>query len=757
MLTSARGSAVERPAPGWETDGEPPADPTTYRGLRLDPFQRRAMRAVSRNRSVIVSAPTGTGKTLIADYLVERALAAGRRVIYTAPIKALSNQKFDEYCHLCGEERVGILTGDVSIRPDAPLCIMTTEILRNQLITGDDRLADLAWVVFDEIHYIASDRGIAWEESIILLPPETRVLGLSATIGNLNALAAWVEETLGQPVERIRQSRRAVPLTVRYATPAGVCTLRQAHEHALRGDYEGTRMHHLGLVRVAAEEGGLPALYFVFSRLGTEERAREAAASQPFLDAVGSRAVELALAEMAEQAPGAHELKGTLRHCLLRGVGFHHAGLLPATKRVVETLYARGLIPLLYCTETFAVGVNYPVRSVVLETTRKFDGRGFRPLSAQEFQQMTGRAGRRGKDARGFAFIGVDGRDREPPQDYAAAPLEPLHSQFFVTESTALNLLRTFGRERALAILARTFRAYQRRQAAAASRDRLEELFAERARLWAAGCPHLGTAACPLDRRRLLAERSAYRGRRRRQRHRRSRLSMDRMLMEIEVQLAVPEDCPKQPAACEPLTAPYAALRERIAVAEADVEREGGADQYREELDRVLSLLHGLGYVDGGDRLLPRGEVARHLHVEPLLLTELIFDGFFHREDEDTIGAVLAAVDYDARHDDACYGLPQPSASREVERTARRLRAQGAVVRFDPVVGPLVHAWSRGVPFATLVRHTSIQDGDFIGAVRRAIDLLRQLRAAAREDPALVEKFHRCAARLDRDEAQVLF
>jgi len=728
----------------------------TYRGLVLDPFQRRAMRALAADQSVLVSAPTGTGKTLIADFLVERALAKGQRVVYTAPIKALSNQKFDDYCRLCGADRVGILTGDVSIRPDAPLCIMTTEVLRNQLITGDERLQDLAWVVFDEIHYIASDRGIAWEESIILLPPGTRILGLSATVANLDALAAWISETLGQPVVQVRQTKRAVPLTIRYVTPTAVGTYRVARRVYEAAPRRPRRIHHLRLVEVAAQQDGLPALYFVFSRVGTEQRALEAAEAFQFLSDAEVRAVEAALAELEAQYPGAHELRGPLRRCLLRGIGFHHAGLLPATKRVVETLYGRGLIRLLYCTETFAVGVNYPVRSVILESTRKFDGREFRPLTAQEFQQMTGRAGRRGKDVRGFAFVGVDGRDPEPPPDYHHLPLEPLHSQFFVTESTALNLVRAFGRERALDVLARNFREFQRRQEVAAQEAELAALRAERERLWAAGCPHLGTAACPLVREELLERREVLRQRRRHRRRARDRRAIDREVAEIDATLSVPEDCPKEPAPCRRLLAPFREVEAAIRALEAAVAAQRGRDPYREELDRVTALLERLGYLRG-EQLLPRGEVARHLHVEPLLLTELLFDGFFHREDEDTIAAVLAAVDYDPRHDDACFGLPPVPATHEVERIARRLRSLGAEVRFEPVVSPLVYAWSRGAGFSGLMKHTTIQEGDFVGAVRRAIDLLRQLSGAAREDPLLVAKFRRASARLDRDEARVLF
>ena len=742
------------------TDVKAQAAPLHYRGFELDPFQIRAVAAIQAGKSVLVSAPTGTGKTLVADYLVERAAKAGQRVVYTAPIKALSNQKFDEYCALCGPEHVGLLTGDVAIRPEAPLCIMTTEVLRNQLITADVRLTDLAWVVFDEIHYIASERGTAWEESIILLPRGVRLLGLSATVGNLGLLAAWIAQTTGIPVEQVRETQRAVPLQVRYVTPEGVGGYAQAKRFAsaAEGEYgRRPRLHHLDLVRTLVREEALPALYFVFSRLGTEERAQEAAERFSFLDAKAERASADALAEVAARYPGARELRGVLGRCLLRGVGFHHAGLLPATKRAVETLYGRGLVPLLYCTETFAVGVNYPVRGVALESGRKFDGTRMRPLTVQEFQQMTGRAGRRGKDARGLAFIGVDGRDRGQLPNYGALPLEPVASQFAVTETTALNLLRTFGRERALDVLSRNFREFARRRDEGVERERLGSLIQEREQLWAQGCPHLGTAACPLEREQLRALEQAARRNRRNRRNRRGRLAADQALADVARALRTPMDCPKpSPDPCRPLVQPFARLQSRLQAAKLELRGVSERAHYRAELDRVCALLERLGYI-AGERLLARGEVARHLHVQPLLLTELLFDGFFHREPLAVIAAVLGAVDYDARHDDACYGLPKLGAIAEVERLVRRLRAEGGDIGFDPVVSPLVYGWASGMDFGALMQHTTIQEGDFIGAVRRAVDLLRQLRQGSRGDDALAARLDEVGALLDRDEARVLF
>lgn len=729
--------------------------PETFHGLQLDLFQRQAIAGINAGHSVLVAAPTGTGKTLIADYLAERTIGAGGRVVYTAPIKALSNQKFEDYCALLGEERVGILTGDVSIRPDSPLCIMTTEILRNQLVSGQVAEDQLAWVIFDEIHYIASDRGIAWEESLILLPPSVRVLGLSATVSNLDALASWMEETSGSPVVSVREDRRAVPLHIRYVTPDGLLPYTRVRQAQRSLRWQSRQCDHLDIVAAMVEEEALPALFFVFSRAGTEERARKAARRYHFLDAAELRALDAALVELEERLGGNRDIHRALGECLRSGIAFHHAGLLPTTKHIVETLYGKGLIKLLYCTETFAVGVNYPVRSVAMEGARKFDGSSFRPLTVQEFQQMTGRAGRRGKDAVGYAFIGIDGREHDPLPNYPYLPLEPVESRFFVTESTALNLLDTFGRDRALDVLARNFREYQRRQQRAAQANRLNALLAERDALRQEGCSNLGTAACPLERAHLLRLEVEYRNRRRHRRHKRARSRVDAYLAELREKLQTPAHCPKTPDPCRKLIAPFAQVQRRIAALQQTMEQTAAVQNYRDEMEHTLGVLERLGYVEAGT-LLPRGQVARNIYVMPVLLTELIFEGFFHAEPEDVINAVLAGVDYDARRDDACYGLPQVGAVHTVKRMARRLSELGATIRFDPSIAPLIAAWSRGMTLADLMQHTSVQDGDLISAVRRTIDLLRQLKHAVRDDPGLVAKLNRCAKRIDRDEARVV-
>ncbi len=251
----------------------------TFRGFFLDKFQEEAFQAIDEGRSVLVAAPTGTGKTLVADYLIEKALSRGQRAIYTAPIKALSNQKFREFSRRFGKERIGIITGDVVQNGEAEILIMTTEILRNMSIMRDAALDDVASVVFDEIHFIDSDRGAAWEESLIFIPKGIRILGLSATIPNVDELAEWLGQVRGERPVVVREERRAVPLRqLFFNQKTGLTDLQVLHKQAA----ELLPSSHLDLVRAIRKEY-LPCLYFVFSRRMCEEKAAELGLGTNFL------------------------------------------------------------------------------------------------------------------------------------------------------------------------------------------------------------------------------------------------------------------------------------------------------------------------------------------------------------------------------------------------------------------------------------------------------------------------------------------
>lgn len=447
-----------------------------YKGHTLDLFQEKAIHAIEQNKSVVVSAPTGSGKTLIADYIIERDVKQGVRVIYTAPIKALSNQKYKEFSQEYGEENVGLLTGDVVKNPDALVLIMTTEIYRNMAIVGDPIIEHVSYVVFDEIHYINDiERGYVWEESIIFSKPHIRVLCLSATIPNAEEFARWIEAIKGHPVEIVRHEKRAVPLHIGfYDKELGVTTLEKLKEIIDIPDYDYFRGRsrrrrpdiplpsHVDLIADIADK--LPCLFFSFSRSACQRKAMELAKKNLFK--ANPEISALVSEKLNDAAPQISQLDSTraLRQTLPYGIGFHHAGLLPIMKELVEELFSRGLLNVLYTTETFALGVNMPAKSVCFESLRKFDGKNFRMLNSKEYFQIAGRAGRRGIDTEGYVYLIVERRDfdYEKVKRMIAADTEPINSQFRLSVNTSLNLIKQHTPQEINEILCKSFHSFQK-------------------------------------------------------------------------------------------------------------------------------------------------------------------------------------------------------------------------------------------------------------------------------------------------------
>ncbi|MCA9489410.1 MAG: DEAD/DEAH box helicase [Myxococcales bacterium] len=458
-----------------------------YRGLTLDPFQETAIDALHRGHNVLVSAPTGTGKTIIADWIVDEALQTGKRVVYTAPIKALSNQKFRDYCRLYGEDRVGLVTGDMVIRRDAPCLVMTTEILRNMLLQGD-AIEDLLAVVIDEIHFLDDrERGTVWEEVLIYLPKEVRIVGLSATLSNLEDLGAWLEHVRQHPIEVVTEHERAVPLLFHYlSSDTGLCDpvryerlCKKKQQTRPRGrgrgadDRRGKRTTHLDAFRRLSEHDLLPYLYFVFSRRDTELHAR--ALFRQVVERHGSLLDADAQQRSRERLVRAAERLGPvlddeLFRMYAAGVGFHHAGLHVELKTLVEELYEDRLIQVLYCTSTFALGINMPARSVVFDGIEKFDGQQVAPLTTRGFMQKAGRAGRRGMDQVGHVIVRVDPWEyqRLKPflEKYARAGYEPVRSAFNLSFHSIVHLIERLPPERIRELVERSFLAWNLERAA---------------------------------------------------------------------------------------------------------------------------------------------------------------------------------------------------------------------------------------------------------------------------------------------------
>jgi superfamily II RNA helicase len=400
---------------------------------------------------VIVAAPTGAGKTLVADYAIEHAFLEGRRIVYTAPIKALSNQKFRDFRAEHGDD-VGIMTGDVTIHPDAPLLIMTTEVFRNTIFEDPARLDRVSFVIFDEVHYIDDEeRGTVWEESILYAPEHIRVIALSATIPNVDQLAGWIRKTRKCEIDVVVERERPVPLHhFVYLAEAGPKELRQLAgvlrkpPHRRRFREGGHPRHPLAYVR---REGWLPALYFAFSRIDCE-RLCEREAQHDLLAPSERREMlarfdDLALRYEVEGHPATERL----RALAARGTLFHHAGLLPIHKEIVERLFTSGLVKILFATETFALGVNMPARCVVFDSLKKFDGIDFDWLRARDYLQMAGRAGRQGIDEEGLVLARVDLEEANwmALRRVLEGEPEPVTSRFNLSYATILNLYQRLG------------------------------------------------------------------------------------------------------------------------------------------------------------------------------------------------------------------------------------------------------------------------------------------------------------------------
>ncbi|MDZ4772571.1 MAG: DEAD/DEAH box helicase [Planctomycetota bacterium] len=467
----------------------PVVDPTReviFKGKRLNAFQVQAVDAIAAGRDVLVSAPTGAGKTLVAEYAIADAVKRGKRCIYTAPIKALSNQKYRDFRD-DPEIDVGLMTGDVTIHPGGRVLIMTTEILRNAIFDAPEHLSDVEYVVFDEVHYVDDhERGSVWEESLIFAPKSMRLICLSATVSNADELGAWLSEIRGRETVVIQSSRRPVPLAHRFFTaksgvfePGDLDRVRK--REALSDTVQKHKAHKQPRGRGRAHQEApdaralfdflqrrelLPALVFAFSRKDCERQAL-ANAGRELLDAAELERMRVLQGELITlfQLDRAVE-GGEIMSMARRGLGYHHAGMLPIHKELVERMFTSGLLKMLFTTETFALGINMPARTVVFQALRKFDGVTFDYLSTRDYMQMAGRAGRQGLDDEGLVYSLLSPKDlvEAPLKRYLAGLPEPVESRFGLSFSSILHLIERLGRERLVEAWEKSLNAFQHRR-----------------------------------------------------------------------------------------------------------------------------------------------------------------------------------------------------------------------------------------------------------------------------------------------------
>jgi superfamily II RNA helicase len=425
----------------------------------LDDFQVEAVRAIAGDQSVIVSAPTGAGKTLVAEFAIQQALERGVRIAYTTPLKALSNQKFGDFTRAYGEDKVGILTGDVKVNPHAPVLVMTTEILRNALYGSG--FPGLGYVVLDECHYMGDEgRGTVWEEIIVSAPRDAQLVALSATVANVKEIADWIS-IVHRPIVPIFHPHRPVPLHYFIADLAGdvhdIAEVRRGRARVIgdepHGPNDRTRwftrrvVDPTTLIEALEQKRWLPAIYFIFSRAGCE-RAMEDVLTEgkPLITRDQLREVDESVAAAVADQPalGESNLSQAVFRGLRLGVALHHAGILPGLKRLIETLFERGLCKVVFATETMSLGIHMPARAVVLQSLTKRTDRGFRSLTHNELTQMAGRAGRRGIDPEGQCVIALDARDGlDDLLRVVDGSPEPIESRFKLGYGSAAALIAT--------------------------------------------------------------------------------------------------------------------------------------------------------------------------------------------------------------------------------------------------------------------------------------------------------------------------
>ncbi len=470
----------------------------------LDPFQAHACSALEAGHGVLVCAPTGAGKTVVGEFAVHLALEARRKCFYTTPIKALSNQKHTDLVARYGPEKIGLLTGDVSINSGAPVVVMTTEVLRNMLYADSDALEGLSYVVMDEVHFLADRmRGAVWEEVILHLPEEVRLVSLSATVSNAEEFGGWIQTVRGDTTVVVDE-QRPVPLWQHmmvgkrlfdlfdYSSGGGpddagrgslvnpellrhITNRREADrllDAAPRGRGRGSRPRlyrtpsRYDVVSVLDHSALLPAIVFVFSRAGCDAAVAQCLRSalrltddderERIAEVIDRRTADLSDTDL--MVLGYYEW----REGLLRGVAAHHAGMLPIFRHTVEELFTAGLTKVVYATETLALGINMPARTVVLERLVKFNGEQHVPLTPGEYTQLTGRAGRRGIDVEGHAVV-LWQPDVDPAEvaGLASTRTFPLRSSFVPSYNMTINLVHQMGPDQAHELLERSFAQYQ--------------------------------------------------------------------------------------------------------------------------------------------------------------------------------------------------------------------------------------------------------------------------------------------------------
>ena len=737
--------------------------------FEFDPFQIAACHAVEDGKGVLVAAPTGAGKTVVGEFAAYAALKAGKKCFYTTPIKALSNQKYAEFAEKFGEDRVGLLTGDTSINSEAEILVMTTEVLRNMLYAGSNTLTNLGAVVMDEVHYLADKfRGAVWEEVLIHLMESVQVISLSATVSNAEEFGEWLGEIRGD-TEVIVSEIRPIPLFQHvlignrlldlFDQPGRVNPeILQREREAIRRssigrnrrsrfDEPSDRLSRAEIIEKLQRENLLPAITFIFSRIGCDSAVKQCLQAGLRLTSPQEREEIRATALRYTQNIAEEDLEvlgfTAWLTALERGIAAHHAGLLPSFKGAVEDLFQRGLVKAVFATETLALGINMPARTVVLEKLVKFNGEAHVPITPGEYTQLTGRAGRRGIDIEGNAVIQWSPTvDSASAAGLASTRTYPLRSSFSPSYNMSINLIAQFGRERARRSLESSFAQFQADRAVVGltrqirkNETLIEELMKD------ATC-HLGDFAEYARFRRSIKEVEVLLGRRdqrktfdnRQRGHLEGELSDLRKAMKSHPShgCADREEHSRLAERAGRLTRENEGLTSRV---------ENRTHVIAKTFDQICQVLDHLDYIQG-EKPTAQGKILTKIYAESdLLLTESIRRGLLSELNGAELLAVVSCMIFETRSsENIAPKMPSAKVTSTITEVLslwaelEKIEADfGVQTQREPDAGFafISYRWATGNSLANVLKGSDMSVGDFVRSTKQLIDLLNQIAGAS--------------------------
>jgi ATP-dependent RNA helicase HelY len=737
--------------------------------FEFDPFQISACHAVEEGKGVLVAAPTGAGKTVVGEFAAYYALQAGKKCFYTTPIKALSNQKYSEFAEKFGEDRVGLLTGDTSINSEADILVMTTEVLRNMLYAGSSTLTNLGAVVMDEVHYLADKfRGAVWEEVLIHLMESVQVISLSATVSNAEEFGEWLGEIRGD-TEVIVSEIRPIPLFQHvlignrlldlFEQPGRVNPeILQREREAIRRssmgrnrrsrfDEPNDRLSRSDIIEKLQRENLLPAITFIFSRIGCDAAVKQCLQAGLRLTSPQEREEIRATALAYTQNIAEEDLEVLgFTHWLTaleRGIAAHHAGLLPSFKGAVEDLFQRGLVKAVFATETLALGINMPARTVVLERLVKFNGEAHVPITPGEYTQLTGRAGRRGIDIEGNAVI-----QWSPTVDSAAAAglastrTYPLRSSFSPSYNMSINLIAQFGKERARRSLESSFAQFQADRAVVGLTKQIRKNEALIQDLMKDASCHLGDFSEYARYRRSIKEVEVLLGRRdqRKTFDNRQRGHLEGELSDLRKRMknhpshgcADREEHSRLAERAGRLTRENEGLTSRV---------ENRTHVIAKTFDQICQVLEHLDYIQG-EKPTAQGKILTKIYAESdLLLTESIRRGLLDELNGAELLAVVSCMIFETR---SAENIAPKMPSAKVTSTITEVISLwaeleqiegdfGVQTQREPDAGFafISYRWATGNSLANVLKGSDMSVGDFVRSTKQLIDLLNQIAGAS--------------------------